>query len=91
MVLGWNRAGIVCLATFSVLCLGEQAFVRVLFLSVPIGVLESLAPSASSFDLIYEAERKMRVLTTVVPPDPRFLAGVPPFLHLSYSAVFVCF
>ena len=48
-----------------------------------IGVLESLAPSASSFDLIYEAERKMRVLTTVVPPDPRFLAGVPPFLHFS--------
>ena len=38
VVLGWSRAGIVCLATFSVLCLREQAFVRVLFLSVPIGV-----------------------------------------------------
>ena len=50
---------------------------------MPIGVLESLAPSASSFDLIYEAERKMRVLTTVVPPDPRFLAGVPHFFHFS--------
>ena len=83
MVLGWSRAGIAYLATFSVPCLREQAFVRVLFLSLLIGVLESLAPSASSSELIYEAERKMRVLTTVVPPVPRFLSGVPPSLHLS--------